>query len=119
MARKVNHTPKLTGDAAQVAVAKALEDLKSNLKKYSDIVSEIDALNSANNFRYLSKSRRNELMAGLIERSADLSDASKGAFRVLKKVKRERAPEKLIDTVLARIVVQTEPLGGDVEITAP
>lgn len=62
----------------------ALQELVDQLSDLNGIVDQIVRLRSDGGFfRYLSKNSRNALLHGLIEKSADVHDAAKAAFRTV------------------------------------
>lgn len=79
----------------------ALQELVDQVNDLNGIVDQIVRLRSDGFFRYLSKQSRNTLLHGLLEKSADVHDAAKAAFRTVKKIKRERLPEEIADLLLA------------------
>jgi hypothetical protein len=81
-------------DVALIELAAQLDDLNA-------IVNEIIKLRGDNLFRYLSKTTRNTLLNDLIEKSGAVEDASRAAFRAIKKIKRERLPEEVADLLLS------------------
>jgi len=97
--------PELT----EAAAGSALADLDKTLKEFQDKVAILRDLHKAGNFKYLSKKSRNELLMRLIEGSSEIKDASVGTFRVLKKVKRQRVPDKLVDGALTTLSKLPEP----------
>lgn len=79
----------------------ALAELCTQLDDLNMIVGRIRNLRGNNLFRFLSKTTRNQLLDGLMEKSGSVEDAARAVFRSIKKVKRERLPEEVADLLLA------------------
>lgn len=90
-----------TGQAVETSpLAKMVEELTDKIGNYNLKVSIIMRLVDDDQFKLLSKQGRNALMNGMLDDVADLEELTKTFHRALKKVKRERVPEEIIDEML-------------------
>jgi len=78
----------------------ALTELEDKAYAYRELIAQVKRLVENTHFRYISKQRRNELLRSILDHAADLDDTSRAVFRMLKKVKRTKAPETLIDALV-------------------
>lgn len=79
----------------------ALAELNDQLDDLNALVGKINKLRANNLFRFLSKSTRNHLLDGLMEKSGSVEDSARAALRALKKIKREPLPPEVADFLLA------------------
>ena len=86
------------GPIADVDVV--LNDLEQMADDFFAHVQRIRMLQENGFFKFASKNTRNEMMSAMVDQSRDLEELSKVAFRSLKKVKRERVPEEVVDNLL-------------------
>ena len=86
------------GPIADVDVV--LNDLEQMADDFFAHVQRIRMLQENGFFKFASKNSRNEMMSAMVDQSRDLEELSKVAFRSLKKVKRERVPEEVVDNLL-------------------
>lgn len=86
------------GPIADVDVV--LNDLEQMADDFFAHVQRIRMLQENGFFKFASKNSRNEMMSAMVDQSRDLEELSKVAFRSLKKVKRERVPEEVVDSLL-------------------
>lgn len=92
-------TPEVAGsNTADVDVV--LNDLEMMANDFSDHVQGLRLMQENGFFKYASKECRNELLDGMLSKVDNLDETTKVAFRALKKVKRERVPDRLVDTLL-------------------
>ena len=86
------------GPIADVDVV--LNDLEQMADDFFAHVQRIRMLQENGFFKFASKNSRNAMMSAMVDQSRDLEELSKVAFRSLKKVKRERVPEEVVDNLL-------------------
>ena len=79
---------------------KALNELHAKIVDLQMIVETIMKMRKEKLFRFLSKKTRNELMISMVEVAADVKDGAQAARDALKKNKRIRVPEELVDALL-------------------
>ena len=77
-----------------------LNDLEIMANDFSDHIQKIRLMQENGFFKFASKITRNELLSGLIQRVTDLDETTKVAARSLKKVKRVRVPDEVVDMLL-------------------
>jgi hypothetical protein len=78
-----------------------LNDLETAAEVFFNHVQTLKLLQENGFFKYVSKATRNEtLMEELLSKSREIEEMSKIAFRSLKKVKRERVPDSVVDQLL-------------------
>lgn len=77
-----------------------LNDLEIMANDFSHHVQKIRLMQENGFFKFASKITRNELLGGLIQRITDLDETAKVAARSLKKVKRVRVPDEVVDMLL-------------------
>ena len=87
-----------------VDVDAMLSELEDMADEFAQVVSHVNNLHENGFFKYLSKPYRNELLQGLLSGSDALEEASRATFRGLKRVKRVRVPDDLVDRLLAGTV---------------
>jgi hypothetical protein len=95
---KLTPEPKLSKVSTDVDVI--LNDLEMMANDFSDHVQKIRLMQENGFFKFASKATRNTLMTGLLKRVDIIDETTKVAFRSLKKVKRVRVPEVLIDNLM-------------------
>lgn len=78
----------------------ALADLVESTVAYAELAARIQVLQENGHFKYVSKTARNELLKALVEQAGEIEDASKSAFKLLKKVKRVKPTEDAIDALI-------------------
>jgi hypothetical protein len=78
-----------------------IQDLVDNVTDLVFVVDQIKRLHDDGLFKYLSKASRNSLMQGLLDKAGAVDEITKVAFRSLKKIKRERVPEEVVDLLIA------------------
>ena len=82
-----------------------LNDLEMMSNDLSDHIQGLRLMQENGFFKYASKDCRNELLDGMIKKVDTIDETAKVAFRALKKVKRERVPDNLVDTLLISAVI--------------
>lgn len=92
-----------TGPVADVDVV--LNDLEQMANDFSDHIQKIRLMQENGFFKYASKPTRNAMLTGILERADALEETAKVAFRSLKKVKRVRVPDEVVDTLLVSSVL--------------
>ena len=89
------------GSPEQVnAIDVALTDLEEHACDLWQHVTHIKNLKENGHFKYLSKATRNRLMEEMINKAGIVEDMTKVAFKLLKKVKREKPSEDVIDALI-------------------
>ena len=96
-------TETYTGPVADVDVV--LNDLEQMANDFSDHIQKIRLMQENGFFKYASKPTRNEMLTGILERAGALEETAKVAFRTLKKVKRVRVPDEVVDNLLVSSVL--------------
>jgi hypothetical protein len=89
-----------TAEAASAAIDVVLADLADLAEDFLSHVTQIQRLQENGFFQYTSKKTRNDLLNGLLEKADAIDEGCKGAFRALKKVKRQHVPEEVVDALL-------------------
>lgn len=89
-----------------------LVEIAEKHRSYTEKLSLIGELNSEDKFKLLSKPTRNALIHGLLDDMTALEETTKILFRALKKVKRARAPDSVIDELLG-VPEHLRGSGGD------
>jgi hypothetical protein len=92
-------TPEVAGSKT-FDVDVVLNDLEMMANNFSDHVQGLRLMQENGFFKYASKECRNELLDGMLAKVDTLDETTKVAFRALKRVKRERVPDHLVDTLL-------------------
>jgi hypothetical protein len=82
-----------------------LNDLEMMANDFSDHVQKIRLMQENGFFKYASKATRNSLLDGMLERVDVIDETTKVARNVLKRIKSERAPEEIIDSLLVSSVL--------------
>ena len=77
-----------------------LDKLTALLEQTLENVKTISVLRKHDMFRFLSKKARNDLMLEMRENGASIEELAKGAFTALKKNKRVRVPDEVVDALL-------------------
>jgi hypothetical protein len=77
--------------------------LTANTDALVSIIGQLTDLQRSGNFKYASKIARNALLHGLLDQVDEVSGAAKEAVQQLKKVKRERVPDQVVDVLLNAI----------------
>jgi hypothetical protein len=85
-----------------------LEATLVQLEKLTNVVYTLQQLNLLNQYKFLSKHTRNALLATLLDVSDDIEARARVAYRMLKKIKRERAPETVLDNFLVSSITSLE-----------
>lgn len=88
-----------------VDVDVVLNDLEIMANNFSDHVQGLRLMQENGFFRFASKECRNTLLKSLLDRVDELDETTKVAFRALKRVKRERVPDSLVDSLLVSSVL--------------
>lgn len=91
------------GPTADVDVV--LNDLEQMANDFSDHIQKIRLMQENGFFKFASKPTRNALLTGLLDQVSAMEETTKVAFRSLKKVKRERVPDEVVDTLLVSAVL--------------
>ena len=79
----------------------ALADLCEKVDLLYGSALEMQRVRDDGFFKYLSKPHRNKLMTSLIEQSDEVRDLTRAVVNGLKKIKRERIPEDMLDMLLS------------------
>lgn len=79
---------------------RVLGDLLKKQVQVTTVILELQRLQAQDNFRYASKQARNYLLQSLLVHTDDLKDIARNAHRILKKVKRVKPTEELVDGLL-------------------
>lgn len=79
-----------------------LDKLTGQLEKLTTTVSTLKTLRKNDMFRFLSKKARNELTEEMVEMASCVQETAKNVFRALKKNKRQRVPEDIVDALLVK-----------------
>jgi len=82
-----------------------LNDLEMMANNFSDHIQRIRLMQENGFFKYASKECRNEMLDSLLKQVDVLDETTKVAFRSLKKIKRERVPDNLVDSLLVSAVL--------------
>jgi hypothetical protein len=82
-----------------------LNDLEMMANNFSDHVQGIRLMQENGFFKFASKDCRNELLDGMRKQVDALDETTQVAFRALKKVKRQRVPDTLVDSFLVGSVL--------------
>ena len=77
-----------------------LNDLEMMAADFFEHVQTLRTMQENGFFRYASKECRNKLLDELLSKVDAIDETTKVAFRTLKKVKRERVPDSLVDMFL-------------------
>ena len=77
-----------------------LDKLTALLEQTLENVKTISVLRKHDMFRFLSKKARNDLMLEMRENGASIEELAKRAFTALKKNKRVRVPDEVVDALL-------------------
>jgi len=77
-----------------------LSDLRTQVNNLAEKIDVLCGLTSADEFKLVSKSTRNNLLYGMIDDMRSSEELVKIAFRSLKRVKRIRVNEQCIDELL-------------------
>lgn len=87
-------------DQASANATRVLADLLEFSLKFSKHVQQLNNLHREGNFKYTSKETRVAMLDTMVAKIDELDETTKVAFRTLKRVKRERVPDKLVDEML-------------------
>lgn len=87
-------------DPAKQDLDVVLADLEENAASLLSNIQTVRRLQEDGNFKFVSKTTRNELLHSLIESAGVVEETTKVAFRGLKKIKRERLTEERSDALL-------------------
>lgn len=98
------HDAKQAGSKS-VDVDVVLNDLEMMANDFSDHVQGLRLMQENGFFKFASKDCRNELLDGMLSRVDTLDETTKVAFRALKRVKRERVPNQIVDSLLISSVL--------------
>ena len=96
---------------------KALNELHAKIVDLQMIVETIMKMRKEKLFRFLSKKTRNELMISMVEVAADVKDGAQAARDALKKNKRIRVPEELVDALLVENRLAAIVISNTIEST--
>jgi hypothetical protein len=77
-----------------------LEELKQAVDQLQKVLEILLPLAKTGNFKLISKKNRNSLLAQLLELPSDIKARSRMTYRILKKIKRERPSEGMLDEFL-------------------
>lgn len=86
--------------STNLAALAAINELYASACTYSVLINQLKLLLEANQFRHLSKAKRNEMLDALLNQAGELEDAAKAAHRGLKKVRREHLPDDVADALI-------------------
>lgn len=82
-----------------------LNDLEMLANDFSDQVQQLRLMQENGFFRYASKECRNKMLKEMLDNAAQLDETARIAQRALKRVKRERVPDSLVDGLLVSAVL--------------
>ena len=94
-----DNTPEVVTEEVNHVPA-ALAGLCDTLNQLCSVVATVVALQEEHMFRYLSKDKRNELLDAMHDLSADVTLSGKASFKAMKKVRRCKVPEQVVDSLL-------------------
>lgn len=94
-------------------VENALIELKKAITALNLQVNQISELVACNKFKFLSKNVRNSMSTAIIEEEGKINDLVKVTFRQLKKIKRERPAEEVVDALLVNSLVVHQTPAAD------
>lgn len=78
----------------------ALADLREKVSDLHNSVSFLEGMRDDGFFKYLSKQRRNDLLNRLMDDAEVIRELIRAAHGGLKKIKRERIPEEVLDQLI-------------------
>lgn len=78
----------------------ALADLRESADQFLTQVIMLQRLRDDGFFKHVSKPRRNELLQGLLETADTNRETARAVYSSMKKIKRERISEELVDKLL-------------------
>lgn len=77
-----------------------LHELNDLAVDFNELVAKVQRMHDDGFFKYASKPMRNDLMLSLLDKAAQLEMKSRYTYKSLKKVKRVRVPEEVVDSLL-------------------
>ena len=95
-------TEEVSGADLQVVnqLHESLDELADIIEKSYFRIASIRGLVKSDVFKYISKGARNTMLTELMDSSADIMDGTKNIHKLLRKIKRERPPEAIVDKSL-------------------
>lgn len=98
-------------DAPTPAVASSdvdvvLNDLEILVDDFAELLRVIRTMQENGFFRYATKATRNTLLDQMLKGVNDIDETTKVARGALRKIKRERVPEELVDLFLTSTIIR-------------
>lgn len=90
-----------SNEPTQSVLDLSIFDLLEMSYEFSELVTQIQTLQSNNFFKHLSKDTRNTLLEKVSSDVESIKDLSRVVLSGLKKVKRERISDELLDQILS------------------